>query len=121
MQVMYVCMCENREKWGKSIKPVKRKATKGELAAGRATKAELRSQGSRASGRLRGRSGHSVPEAAKESDDLEEVTIEDLTQRRRMTVGERKELPFSCAQCGRHFSQPRYMQHHTCVTTRKEE
>ena len=119
---MYVCMyvCQNREKWGKSIKPVKRKATKGELAAGRATKAELRSQGSRASGRLRERSGQSVPEATKESDDLEEVTIEDLTERRRMTVGERKELPFSCAQCGRHFSQPRYMQRHKCVTTRKK-
>ena len=79
------------------------------------------SQGSRASGRLRGRSGQSVPEdGTKESDDLEEVTIEDLTERRRMTVGERKELPFSCAQCGRHFSQPRYMQRHKCVTTRKK-
>ena len=88
--------------------------------AGRATKAELRSQGSRASGRLRGRNGQSVPEATKESDDLEEVTIEDLTERRRMTVGERLELPFSCAQCGRHFYQPRYMQRHKCVTTRKK-
>ena len=55
---------------------------------------ELRSQGSRSSGRLRGRSGQSVPEAAKESVVLEEATIEDLTERRRMTVGERKELPF---------------------------
>ena len=54
-------LCQNREKWGKSIKPVKRKATKGELAAGRATKAELRSQGSRASGRLRERSGQGGP------------------------------------------------------------
>ena len=53
-------LCQNREKWGKSIKPVKKKATKGELAAGRATKAEL------------------------------------------------------------HFSQPRYMQRHKCVTTRKK-
>ena len=69
-------LCQNREKWGKSIKPVKRKATKGELAAGRATKAELRSQGSRASGRLRKRSGRSVPDApvvgTKKSDALEE-------------------------------------------------
>ena len=84
------------------------------------TKAELRSQGSRSSGRLRGRSGQSVPEATKESVVLEEANIEDLTERRRMTVGERKELPFSCAQCGRHFSQPRYMQRHKCVTTRKK-
>ena len=61
-------LCQNREKWGKSIKPIKRKATKGELATGRATKAELRSQGSRASGRLRERSGQSVPEATKESE-----------------------------------------------------
>ena len=73
-------LCQNREKWGKSIRPGKRKAAKGELAAGRATKAELRSQGSRASGRLRGRSGQSVPEATKESDVLEEATIEDLTE-----------------------------------------
>ena len=72
--------------------------------------------------RLRQRSGQgqSAPEATKESDDLEEATIEELTERRRMTVGERKELPFSCAQCGRHFSQPRYMQRHKCVTTRKK-
>ena len=70
---------ENR-KWGKSIKPVKRKATKGELAAGGA---EKRSQGSRASGRLRERSDRSVPEAAKESDDLEEVTIELLKNSQR--------------------------------------
>ena len=113
-------LCQNREKWGKSIKPVKRKATKGELVAGRATKGELRSQGSRASGRLRERSGQSVPEATKESGGLEKATIEDLTERRRMTVGERKELPVSCAHCGRHFSQPRYMQRHKCVTTRKK-
>ena len=33
-----------------------------------------------------GRSGQSVPGATKESDDLEEATIEDLTERRRMTV-----------------------------------
>ena len=82
--------------------------------------AELRPQGSRASGRLRERSGRSVPEATKESDDLEEVTVEELTERRRMTLGERKELAFCCAQCGRHFSQPRYMQRHKCVTTRKK-
>ena len=30
-------LCQNREKWGKSIKPVKRKVTKGEPVAGRAT------------------------------------------------------------------------------------
>ena len=65
-------LCQNREKWEKSIKPV----------AGRATKAELRSQGSRASNRLRGRSGQSVPEATKESVDLEKVAIEVLTERR---------------------------------------
>ena len=35
-------LCQNREKWGKSIKPIKRKATKGELGAGRKTKAEKR-------------------------------------------------------------------------------
>ena len=73
---------------------------------------------------LRERSGQKVPEApvvgTRKSDDLEKVTIEELTERRRMTVGERKELPFSCAQCGRHFSQPRYMQRHKCVTTRKK-
>ena len=72
------------------------------------------------SGRLRERSGQSVPEATKESVDLEEVAIEVLTERRRMRVEERKELPVSCAQCGRHFSQPRYMQRHKCVTTRKK-
>ena len=81
-------LCQNREKWGKSIKPVKRKATKGESVTGRATKAELRSQGSRASGRLRERSGQRVPEApvvgTKKSDALEEVTIEELTERHRM-------------------------------------
>ena len=110
----------NREKWGESIKPVKRKATKGELVAGRATKGELRSQSSRASGRLRERSGQSVPGATKESFDLEKVTIEVLTERHRMTVDERRELPFSCTHCGRHFSQPRYMQRHKCVTTRKK-
>ena len=117
-------LCQNREKWGKSIKPVKRKATKGELVAGRATKAEKRSQGSRASGRLRERSGQSVPEATKESVDLEEVAIEVLTERRRMTVEERRELPFSCTHCGRQFSQqfsqPRHMQRHKCVTMRKK-
>ena len=113
-------LCQNREKWGKSIKLVKRKASKGELVAGRATKGELRSQSSRASGRLRERSGQSVPEATKESVDLEEVAIEVLTERRRMTVEERRELPFSCTQCGRQFSQPRYMQCHQCVTTRKK-
>ena len=106
-------LCQNREIWGKSIKPVKRTA--------RQTGAELRSQGSRASGRLRERSGQGVPEdGTKESDDLEEATIAELKERHRMTVGERKELPFSCAQCGRHFSQPRYMQRHKCVTTRKK-
>ena len=88
------------------------------------TKAELRSQGSRASGRLRERSGQSVLEApvvgTKKSNDLEEVAIEELTERRRMTLEERRELPFSCTQCGRHFSQPRYMQRHKCVTTRKK-
>ena len=56
----------------------------------------------------------------KKSNGLEKVTIKDLTERHKMTVGERKELPFSCAQCGRHFSQPRYMQRHKCVTTRKK-
>ena len=95
-------------------------ATKGELVAGRATKGELRSQSSRASGRLRERSGQSVPEATKESGDLEKVAIEVLTDRRRMTVEESRELPVSCAQCGRQFSQPRYMQRHKCVTTRKK-
>ena len=105
-------------------RPVKRKATKGELAAGRATKAEKRSQGSRSSGRLRGRSGQSAPEApvvgTKKSNDLEKLTIKDLTERHRMTVGERKELRFSCPHCGRHFSQPRYMQRHKCVTTHRK-
>ena len=62
----------------------------------------------------------SVPEATKESVVLEEVVIEALTERRRMAVEERKELPVSCAQCGRQFSQPRYMQRHKCVTTRKK-
>ena len=104
----------------KSIEPVRRNATKGEPVAGRATKAEKRSKGSRASGRLRGRSGQSVPEATKESVDLEEVAIEVLTERRRMTVEERRELPFSCTQCGRQFSQSRHMQRHKCVTTRKK-
>ena len=117
-------MCHNREKWGESIKPVKRKATKGELAAGRATKAEMRSQGSRALGRLRGRSGQSAPKApvvgTKKSIDVEEVTIAEVTERRRMTVEERKELPFSCTHCGRHFLRPSYMQRHKCVTTRKK-
>ena len=113
-------LCQNREKWGKSIKPVKRKATKAEQVAGRATKAELQSQGSRASGRLREKSGESVPEATKESAVLEEVAIEVLTERHRMTVEERRELPFSCTHCGRHVSQPRYMQRHKCVTTRKK-
>ena len=115
---------QNREKWGKLIKPVKRKATEGEPVAGRATKAELRSQSSRASGRLRERSGQSVPEApvvgTKKSNDLEEFTIEVLTERRRMTVEERRELPFSCTHCRRQFSQPRYMQRHKCLTTRKK-
>ena len=55
-----------------------------------------------------------------ESDDLEEVTIEDVTGRHRITVEERKELPFSCTHCGQHFSQPRYMQRHKCVTTPKK-
>ena len=94
---MYVCMhwrklCQNREKWGKSIKPVRTHATKGEPpVAGRITKAEKRSQVSRASGRLRERSGQSVPEATKESVVLEKVVIEVLTDRRRMTVEERKD------------------------------
>ena len=105
---------------GKVDQASQKEGNQGELAAGRATKAELRSQGSRASGRLRGRSGQSVPEATKESDVLEEATIEELTERRRLTVGERKDLLFSCAQCGRHFSQLRYMQRHKCVTTRKK-
>ena len=56
----------------------------------------------------------------KKSVDLEEVTIEELTERRRMTVDERRELPFSCTHCGRQFSQPRYMQRHKCVTTHKK-
>ena len=84
------------------------------------TKGELRSQSSRASGRLRERSGQGVPEATKESVVLEEVAIEVLTERRRMTVEERRELPFSCTHCGRQFSQPRYMQRHKCVTTCKK-
>ena len=33
---------------------------------------------------------------AKKSIDLEKVTIKELTERHRMTVDERKELPFSC-------------------------
>ena len=106
--------CENREQWGKVIKPV----------AGRIPKGELRSRGSRAFGRLRERSGQGVSEApvvgTKEWVDLEEVTIEELTERHRMTVEERRELPFSCTQCGRQFSEPRYMQRHKCVTTRKK-
>ena len=80
---MYVCLYE---KCRKSIKPVKRTETH----AGRLTQAELRSQGSRASGRTRKRSGQSVPDATKESDDLEEVAIEVLTERHRMTVEERR-------------------------------
>ena len=88
------------------------------------SKAEKRSKGSRASGRLRESSGQSVPEApvvgTKKSDAFEEGTIEELTERHRMTGEERRELPFSCTQCGRHFSQPRSMQRHKCVTTRKK-
>merc|ERR1711965_1226760 len=54
-------LCQNREQWRKSIKPVKRKATKGELVAGRATQAELRQfQGSRVSSRLDG--GNAAPD-----------------------------------------------------------
>ena len=118
-------LCQNREKWGKSIKPVKRQATKGEPpVAEREIKGGLRSQGSRTSGRLRERSSQGVPEASvvgtKESDALEEGTIEEVTERRRMTVEERRELPFSCTHCGRQFSLPRYMQRHKCVTTRKK-
>ena len=66
------------------------------------------------SGRLRERSGQSVPEATKESVVLEEGTIEELTERRRMTVEERGELPFSCTHHGRHFSQPRYAATQVC-------
>ena len=56
----------------------------------------------------------------KKSVDLEEVTIEELTERRRMTVDERTELPFSCTHCGPLFSQPRYIKRHKCVTMRKK-
>ena len=66
----------------------------------------------------------SVPEApvvgTKKSNDLEKVTIKELTERHRMIVEEGRELPFSCTQCGRHISQPRYIQRHKCVTTRKK-
>ena len=117
-------LCQNREKWGKSIKPVKRTETNGKPVAGRKTKGELRSQGLGASGRLKERSGQGVSEAPVDgikkkvkSDVLEEGTIEGVTKRHRMTVEERKELLFSCTHCGRHFSQPRYMQRHKCVTT----
>ena len=107
------------------IKPVGRNASKGEPpVAGRLTKAEKRSQVARASGRLRETSGQGVSKAPvvviKKSVVLEEVAIEVLIERRRMTVEERRELLFSCTQCGRQFSQPRYMQRHKCVTTRKK-
>ena len=59
-------------------------------------------------------------DSTKESDDLEEVTIEKVTERHRMAVEEMRELPFSCTQCGRQFSQPRYMQRHKRVTTRRK-
>ena len=92
---------------------VKRKATKGELVAGRATKGELRSQGSRASGRLRERSGQGVPEAPVDgikeqvkSDVLKEGTIEGVTKRHRMKVEQRKELSTICTHCGQQFSRP---------------
>ena len=75
--------CQNREKWGKLIKPVTGKITKG----------ELRSQGSRASGRLRERSGKVGPEVLvggiKEqvkSDVLEEGNIEQVTGRHRIYI-----------------------------------
>ena len=34
-------LCQNREKWGKSIKPLKRTETNGKLVAGRAAQGEL--------------------------------------------------------------------------------
>ena len=115
---MYVCM------WRKPIKPVKRTEKKGKIRAGTATQAEMRSQCSGASGTLRERSVQGVSKApvvgTNESVDLEEVTIEELTGRRRMTVEERRELPFSCTHCGRHFSRPRYMQRHKRVATHKK-
>ena len=51
---------------------------------------------------------------------FQEVTIEELTEKHRMTVDERKKLPVSCTHCGRQSSQPRYIQRHKCVTTRKK-
>ena len=54
-------LCQNREKWGKSIKPVKRKATKGEIVAGRETKAEPRSQRLESFGQTKGEEWSECP------------------------------------------------------------
>ena len=54
------------------------------------------------------------------SDALEKSNIQQVTERHRMTVEERRELPFFCTHCERRFSQPMYLKLHKCVTTRKK-
>ena len=84
------------------------------MYAGRATKAELRSQGSRASGRLTERSGQSVPEAAKESDDLEEATIEELREAQDDSGGEEGVAVFLCSMWATFLSAEIYATSQAC-------
>ena len=73
--------CQNKEQWRKPIESV----------TGRVTKGELRSQGSRASGRLKERRGPVGPEVPVDGIDEQVKSDEQRTRRRRMSAKEREE------------------------------
>ena len=74
--------------------------------AGKITKGELRSQGSRSLGRPKERSGQVSPKVPVNGINEQVKSVEEATERHRMTVKERKELPITCTHYGRPLARP---------------